>query len=354
MSSKQEILRQWQHFRWGEKFRGILGNKVKLVEDKIVCLKSSRKSTSLWSLVITNGLDFIPIVLKIYLPPFKQNRIVEMNMYKKAHSVYDEIMPKMYWLESNVNNGEIWLFMEYLDPFTKQIKLTPKTLAEIIPTMAKFHAKTFEQRILKYEDIFDSWLPHYDSKSMEIERTQHIENTIEHLEQAIKEPSLKEIVGPRYTSLQKILKKGPLFFPEMIEAGQCLIHGDLHIHNICWRNTRNRTVQFIDWESAKYAPCWYDLVVLVELLIDFRGDWHKKQDEIRNQCVDLYRREMQKHGITFKVDPLKLMKMTYLQRALEKRLLNHLRRMLNGEQSILINRYLEKIEMWGKELGLYQ
>ena len=91
-------------------------------------------------------------------------------------------------------------------------------------------------------------------------------------------------------------------------------------------------IQLIDWESVKYAPVWYDLVVLVELLIDFRKDWHKKADDIRSHCLHLYSKEMKKHGITFSEDPLNLLKMTYLQRTLEKRLLNHLRRVLNGEK----------------------
>ena len=141
-----------------------------------------------------------------------------------------------------------------------------------------------------------------------------------------------------------------------MKNGQSLIHGDLHVHNISGQNVggdEDWGIRFVDWESAKYAPGWFDLVVLVEILIDFRKDWHKDADAIRNKSVHLYSEEMKKHGITFQTDPLVLFKMAYLQRTLEKRLLNHLRRVLRGEKSILLTRYLEKIMIWGKELSLY-
>ena len=94
------------------------------------------------------------------------------------------------------------------------------------------------------------------------------------------------------------------------------------------------------------------LVILVEILIDFRKDWQKNEEDIRNHCVHLYREEMKKYGIYFKENPLKLLKMTYLQRTLEKKLAKHLERVLRGEKSALLKRYLEKIVIWGKELGL--
>ena len=55
----------------------------------------------------------------------------------------------------------------------------------------------------------------------------------------MKDPNLRELVAPSYKMIQKILKKGPVFFPEIIEAGQCLIHGDLHVHNICCKNAND-------------------------------------------------------------------------------------------------------------------
>ena len=356
MISTDEIIKQWQYFGWKEKFEDVLGKNVELVDDQIVCLKNSRERTSIWKLIITNGVESLPLVLKIYKPPLKENHIVEINMYLKANKVLHEFMPKVYWVESKVNSEEIWMFIEYVEPLRGQITLTPKHYDKIIPTLAKFHAQTFQDRFFQNDDLFDSWLPHYHSKLMTSERNKHISKTFECLDKAMKDPNLREIVSPSYTIIQQILKKGPIFFPEITKNGQSLVHGDLHIHNISCHNARKDEdwqIRLVDWESAKYAPVWFDLVVLVEILIDFRKDWHKDADEIREHCVHLYCEEMKKHGITFQTDPLKLFKMTYLQRTLEKRLLNHLRRVLRGEKSILLKRYLEKINVWGKELGLY-
>lgn len=356
LSNSEEIINKWKQFSWEEKAKQVFGKNVSLAADSIECLKNTRRTSSIWKLEMKNGTEFMPIVLKIYYPPINNKRRVELNMLQKANPVYSDLMPRLYWVEQNVNSGEIWLFMEYIEPLTNQIRLTPQAFGQIIPTVAKFHSLTFEERFINNEEIFEGWLPQYTSKMMDMERIEHIHNTMKYLDDAMKKPDLKDLVEPRYNRLQSILQKGPIFFPEILEAGQSLIHGDLHIHNICSRDAsadQNWTAQLIDWESARIAPSWYDLVVLVEMLIDFRGDWHKKEIEIREFSVNLYSQEMKKYGIIFTEDPLKLLKMTYLQRVLEKRLLNHLRKVLNGEQSLLLNRYLKKIDVWGKELGLY-
>lgn len=356
MIDKDEIIQQWRHFGWSKKLNMVLGKNIKLQESQIECLKNSRKKTSIWKLMVTDGIKTMPIVLKIYKPPLKENHEIEINMYQKANNALHEFMPKLYYFERNVNEGEIWMFIEYVTPLRGQIVLTPKHYDNIIPTVAKFHAKTFEDRILQHGKTFDPWLPKYDSKLFSADRSKHIEKTKEYLDLAMKDPSLKGIVKPYYSMLHKILQKGPVFFPEIIENGQSVIHGDLHIHNISCQNiVENQAwgLQLVDWESAKYAPGWVDIVVLVEILLDFRKDWQRDAENIRKHCVNLYSEEMKKQGIVFQTDPLQLMKMTYLQRTLEKRLLNHLRRVLRGEKSILLEKYLQKTKVWGKELGLY-
>ena len=53
----------------------------------------------------------------------------------------------------------------------------------------------------------------------------------------MKDSSLRELVGPNYYAIRKIFTKRPDFFPgNYWKAGQSLIHGDLHIHNICCQN----------------------------------------------------------------------------------------------------------------------
>lgn len=356
MSSKKEILKQWKHFSWRDNFKELLGKEVELMEDHIECLKNSREKTSVWKLLITDGIEVIPIVLKIYKLPLKENHNVEVNMYQKANKALNEFMPQVYWIEPDVNREEVWMFIEHVQPLRGQVKLVPKHFDNIIPTVAKFHATTFENRTIQHGDIFDPWLPNYDSKAMLLERSKHIEKTKGYLDLAMKDPRLRELVDPSYEVIQHILQKGPIFFPEIIESGQSLIHGDLHVHNISCQDVskdQDWKIRLVDWESAKYASGWFDLVVLVEILIDFRKDWQKDAEDIRKHCAHLYSEEMKKYGITFQTDPLQLLKMTYLQRTLEKRLLNHLRRVLRGEKSVLLEKYLQKIMLWGKELGLY-
>ncbi|MDQ6598217.1 aminoglycoside phosphotransferase family protein [Bacillus salipaludis] len=355
MNHIEEVVLHWQQFKWDKKLSKAFGKSVYLIHDQIENLKNSREKTSIWKLVMTDGSKYIPIVLKIFKLPLNENHMVEINMYTKAYPVYHEYMPKLYWLEPNESSKEIWMVTEFVKPLRGQIKLAPHHLELIIPTIAKFHAQTFGNRSLQHSDLIDISLPQFDSADKRKETMEYLEKTRKYLDQAMVDPILKELVEPKYDAIQKILNKGPLFFPEIIEAGQCLIHGDLHVHNICCKNASDDgdwDIQLIDWESVKYAPCWYDLVILVELLIDFRWDWQKREDEIRTRCVRLYAEEMEKHGILFNEDPLSLLKKAYLQRTLEKKLAKHLQRALNGKKSALLKRYLEKVVVWGEELGL--
>ncbi|WHY94675.1 aminoglycoside phosphotransferase family protein [Neobacillus cucumis] len=355
MNHLEEIVSHWQHLNWDKKLSKAFGKSVHLIGDQIEVLKNSREKTSIWKLVMTDGSEYFPIVLKIFKVPLKENQMLEINMYARAYSVYHEYMPKLYWLEPNEDTQEIWLVTEYVKPLRGQIKLVPQHLERIIPTIAKFHAQSFGNRFSQLAHLFDTSLPQFDSPEVRKKGMEYMEKTRQYLDEAMKDPNLKELVEPKYKAIRKILKKGPLFFPELIEAGQCLIHGDLHVHNICCKNASDDgewDIQLIDWESVKYGSCWYDLVILVELLIDFRWDWQKKEEEIRTRCVRLYAEEMKKYGITFKEDPLNLLKKAYLQRTLEKKLAKHLQRALNGQKSALLKRYLEKVVVWGEELGL--
>lgn len=357
MSSKRKILNIWKKNDWGKTFTRATGKQgTLLTEEDIECIKNSREKSSIWKLNLLAGSNSFPVILKILKPPMKDNHLLEINMYQKGYSVLQAFMPELYWIETNVNDGETWIFTEYVKPIRGQIKLMPHHLEQIIPSIAKFHARTFEGRLSRYGDALADWLPHYDSKELALIRQKHVNTTKDYLDEALSKPHLKKIIAPNYDILQKVLSKGPIFFPDIMKSGQSLIHGDLHMRNInCNRPHPNDNweVQLVDWESAKYAPVWYDLVVLVEMLLDFRKDWRKNGDEIRDRCVVVYTREMQEAGITFDTPPLQLFKMTYLQRVLEKRLLNHLRREIRGEHSMLLERYLEKIMVWGKELELY-
>ena len=100
-------------------------------------------------------------MLKIFKSPLNENHTVEINMYEEANKILHEFMPQIYWIESNVNDEEIWMFIEYVQPLRGQVNLAPKHYDQIIPTVAKFHAQHFENRIVQHKDVFDPWLPNY-------------------------------------------------------------------------------------------------------------------------------------------------------------------------------------------------
>ena len=88
MSSQNEIIQLWRHFNWNDQFEKVLGKKVKLVEKQVECLKNSREKTSIWKFMITDGVETLPIILKIYKLPLKENHTVEINMYQKANTSF--------------------------------------------------------------------------------------------------------------------------------------------------------------------------------------------------------------------------------------------------------------------------
>src|SRR5699024_10204412 len=96
-------------------------------------------------------------------------------------------------------------------PLRGQIKLVPKHLEKIIPTVAKFHAHTFESHYLRYEDTFNAWVPSYYSNKKNREKTKHIEKTKKHLERGMENQRVRKVLEPHYDVLQNVLQKGPIF-----------------------------------------------------------------------------------------------------------------------------------------------
>lgn len=355
MSSEKEIKEKWRGLRLAEKLGSVWGKMVSLSEDRMECLKKTGRS-SIWKLTLEKGTQSYPIILKIYNSPDKHKNEVELKMYQNAYPVLSPFMPEIYLMESNVNGNKIWILMEYVQQLRGQIKMDPRYFDYIIPAVANLHATTYESRMVQHQPFFLPWLPHYQSKALANERRQQMRETIINLHQAMRKKHLKEIVEPYYSNVLKILQKGPNFFPELLAAGNSVIHGDLHVQNISSNDTKENKpwdIKFIDWETARYGSGWFDMAVLVEILMDFRKDWHPHEEEIRQLCVKVYAREMAESGIVFPTDPMKLYKMAYMQRTLEKGLSTHLRRELQGRSGKLLSRYLEKTSIWGKEFGLY-
>jgi thiamine kinase-like enzyme len=359
MISEKEIRKKWVQLQLSQRLKKFFGDHVLLSDNRIECIKNSRKS-SVWKLEVSNQVYSNPIILKVIPSSQLIRNPVEIQMYGNAYHYLSYFMPKIYLLQSNVERNETWILMEHVQQIEGQCIITPQIFDKIIPTLANLHSHTYENNFCNHLNQFYPWLPLYNSKKRTKERTNFMNRTARYLESARKQPHLKEIIEAFYPKIQIILRKGPNFFSTLIDAGQSIIHGDLHMQNICCNNingNKDWRIQFIDWEGAEFASTWFDMALLVEILIDYRIDWHKNADDIRRHCIDLYVREMKKHGITFKTDPLQLYKMAYLQRTLEKWLRSQLRYAISEAKKdstrVFIQNVLEKITVWGKELELY-
>ncbi len=348
----KELSYYLKKFRISEKISYSMGQRVSIDSANIECLKSTTR-TSIYKLFLRKKMKTYPIILKVYNSTSYRNE-VEIQVYQRAYPILKEFLPQIYYTEKK--GTETWIFMEFVQQVRGQITFSPKHLEHIIPTVAKLHAHTFEDNLKKYKNIWNEWLPIYESSKMRSGRSKYIGRTITFLDDAVKDDRLRETIKPYHKSLIKLCQKGPDFFPELFENGSSIIHGDLHMQNICSNNVTLDApwnIQFIDWESSKYGPVWFDMVVLVEILLGFRKDWQSNAEEIRTHCVNLYTKQMQEYGIEFKAAPIDLYKMAYLQRTLEKGLHTQLRRIFNNRSGCeLLTYHLEKVSIWGEELGL--
>ncbi|MED5247656.1 MULTISPECIES: ecdysteroid 22-kinase family protein [Priestia] len=342
---------QIKDLKIAEKLSYSMGEKITVIPSEIKCLKSTKRS-SIYKLLLQRKNGYYPIIFKVYNSTAYKNE-VEITIYKKSYPILKEFLPRIYLVETVKN--ETWVFMEFVNQIRGQLTFSPSHFQYIIPSIAKLHGQTFENRFKKNENVWRDWLPVYTATKKN--RAKSMNQTVDLLHAAMKDDRIGHIIKPYYSSLIKLYNKGPDFFPELTKNGLAITHGDLHMQNICSKNVTGHTpwpIQFIDWESAKYAPVWFDMVVLVELLLGFRKDWQPNAEKIRTQCVGLYVAEMKKHGITFKTNPMILYKMAYLQRTLERGLHTQLRRIADNREGELLSYHLEKISTWGKELGIYQ
>ncbi|MEI5909330.1 hypothetical protein WAK64_19975 [Bacillus spongiae] len=355
MYQPKELYSLFKKHKIEEKLSTSLEESVRIVPSSIECLKSTQRS-SIYKLQVKSSKSNYPIIFKIYSSTNYKNEI-EINLYTKAYPFLESFLPKIHVVESFINGGETWIFMECLQQIRGQLTFTPKHFDYIIPSISQLHAHTYEDNFHQEESTFQPWLPIYDSKKMRTRRRKSISKTMVFLQDAAKDKHLKRIIAPRYKALMKTYDRGPDFFPELMESGSSITHGDLHMQNICSKDVskeRAWDIQLIDWEGAKFASGWFDMIVLVEILLGFRKDWQPHAEEIRTHCINVYANEMQKRGIQFDEKPLDLYKMAYLQRTLEKGLQTQLRRLFDNRGGELLLYHLTKIETWGKDLGIYK
>lgn len=349
------IHRTWRQLNCVEKLGECFGEDVSLDQDHMKCLKDSYKS-SIWSLRIKGTKQSHPIILKVFKPRSRKRAesAVEIKMYRKASKFLQDFMPTIY-MRFRVPDYGYWVFMEHVPQQIGHDVFTPKHFNYIIPTLAKLHAHTFNSRFTLQNNLFGDWLPCYLSKDMMKERKQTNKETKKYLDAAMNRPDLQEILKPSYALLHILLQKGPYYFPEMNAAGQSIIHSDLSLQNIGSNHINNNwKIKFIDWEGATFAPCWFDLVNLVGVFLGRKAEWKAHEEAVIRHCARMYANEMKKHGISFETDPVKLYQMAQLQHILERGLYLQLSWEVNGrKKGVMLQGYIEKINGWGKELGLH-
>lgn len=358
--NKKTLIKTWENKNFSKTLEPHFGRGVSLSKKEIINLKGTKKS-SLWKVMIKQGGKSFPVILKI-LPSLNtfHNR-VELEMYKNPPVEITPFIPCIYHIEPNVSDGQTWILMQYVYPVRTEWQMSPKIFEKIIPTLSLVHARTHEQVFTIDKQLISDFIPiHKSSKGFEQRKKALKKYTDKYLDKAINNPNVKEIITPMYERVKKGLSQGPFNFKELEDAGHCIIHGDPHMENICLRNKiggADEGLLFIDWESSEYSSGWFDLGHLVGMLIEFRPDWQKEEESIIKKCVSLYTTEMEKNGIVFKSDPMLLYKMAYVQRILEKWLLYQLiislRDNTNETPKILLPRFLEKLDRWGRELELF-
>ncbi|MCQ6559706.1 phosphotransferase [Paenibacillus mendelii] len=346
---------KWREYQCADKFAAHFGSAVKLNDRNMEELKETAKS-AIWKLEIAVNGNSVPIILKMFKAPIADQDLIELNMYREASGILSDLMPAIFMIQERMNGDDTWVFMEYVPQLKGQVIFTPDHFDRIIPALAKLHAQTYNDRFYSHWDLFADWLPRYDSETTSLERQKTHKETLEYLDKAMERPELRQRLETSSDMLRRVLKKGPIYFPELVQAGKSIIHNDLQTPNIGCGNVEEAdwNIKFIDWEGARFAPCWFDMFNLIGVFFAYRKDWRSAEESVIHRCAHLYAAEMLKYGIRFDGDPVRLYKMAYLQRVLERSLHLQLHWATDGQKpAFLLEGYLEKINVWGKELGLH-
>lgn len=341
--SVKEISKRWRKWQVGNAVAAQFGLDSPPVIRSIKLLREKVRG-GVWCINLTGFQgESDKIVLKVV--PAHRN-VTEAAIYRHARPLIQSLLPRTFTVRRH--HGWLWLFQEYTEPLTGRFTFQPEDFGRIIPVIAAFHARTYRKRFLPPPRELGSAIPVYNSRSYRRVRRDNCLKTIEYLERAMAVRRLRRRIRPYFKPLTRLLRRGPVFFPALERRGACLIHGDLHMHNVCCNRLSDPQwdLRLIDWETARFAPGWFDIIVLVELLMDFRRDWHARAGSIRESCISLYLKSLAQHGISLTGDPLALYKMAYLQRTLETGLRAQLRRELKGGKGELLDRYLYKISAW--------
>ena len=339
------IRRRWQAWRVAEAV-AIAHGHPRRPQLRAVRLRLRNRRYSLWQLELeADGSPLPPVILKV-LSHHRRNR-VERELWCKGRRLLAPVLPILYGCHTL--DGHTWLFQQQVLPLAGRIALRPATFAQILPAVATLHALAWR---MGPGPAPTPWLPNCSDGPYAGPRA--YARTRAYIERALRRQDLRRLLKPYRGLLMALLDGGSGLFGELAATVWSIVHGDLHMHNVCCNDLGSRRwdVRFIDWQTARFAPVWFDLVVLVELLIDFRRDWWPEAADIRRQAFEHYRRALEERGLELSGDPWRLYRLAYLQRTLEIGLRTQLRRALDGRDSPLLERYLHKLADWSRELQL--
>lgn len=340
MIKESQIIENWD--KWSLPKKLPIQAKRSLKESDIHMLKNGITRT-VWRIDVPSSDGTFPVVLKLYKGRKTFRKYYEWEVYQKLeNTAVGEFMPDFYEIKIDRENPEVWIFTEFLNVYGEKSIFMPVDLYKITAALAKLHAITFDHQPIA--GLVRSTIPGYQTE----QRHERFENINRYLQQASKDKSLKKIIDQNSPEVYEVAELD-LDFPEVIGSGQCLTHGDLHIDNICYDEGDDR-IRFIDYGVASYAPCWLDLVKLVETVLENR--FQGAEDAIRNRCIRIYVGEMKKAGISFSGDPGRIYRKAYLMRVFEKELRRNLRATLRGKRPFVSHQVLKKVSIFSKELDL--
>lgn len=137
--TKELIISKWGEFSYPGSGSGTL------IHDKMNCLKETTKS-SIWSLHVDTLQATEHFILKIIKAhnPSRDKSIVELNMYAFGNKILSEVMPQVY--DVRVIDGNAWVLLEVIRPLEGQLNFTPAHFTQIIPSLAKMHSLSYNER----------------------------------------------------------------------------------------------------------------------------------------------------------------------------------------------------------------